>query len=129
MAEVKTMLAYVVSSFTLEDCVKVLPHNMMVTRPYVADEWEKGESPRFRTWPSAYQSVRFPTSSPCPCFVIFRSLGQFLSINQSITLVHLCSYFFICFVYLVDLSCDCIIPLSFEYQLFLIISHSMALSS
>jgi hypothetical protein len=44
MAEMKTMLAYVVSSFTLEETSKkILPHNMMVTRPYVENQWSKGQ--------------------------------------------------------------------------------------
>ncbi|QRW27611.1 cytochrome P450 family protein [Rhizoctonia solani] len=43
MAEMKTMLAYVVSSFAVEDTPKkILPHNMMMTRPYVENQWSKG---------------------------------------------------------------------------------------
>ena len=37
------MLAHIVSSFEINEYAKVLPHNMMVTRPYVDDEWEKGQ--------------------------------------------------------------------------------------
>ncbi|KAG9118903.1 hypothetical protein FRC07_006341 [Ceratobasidium sp. 392] len=42
IAEIKTTLAHVVSSFTFEESAKILPHNMMVTRPWVDDEWENG---------------------------------------------------------------------------------------
>ncbi|KAG8697221.1 hypothetical protein FRC09_008005 [Ceratobasidium sp. 395] len=42
IAEIKTTLAHVVSSFTFEEHAKILPHNMMITRPWVDDEWEKG---------------------------------------------------------------------------------------
>ncbi|KAG9102806.1 hypothetical protein FRC06_001070 [Ceratobasidium sp. 370] len=42
IAEIKATLAHVVSSFTFEECAKILPHNMMVTRPWVDDEWENG---------------------------------------------------------------------------------------
>ncbi|ELU44942.1 cytochrome P450 [Rhizoctonia solani AG-1 IA] len=49
MAEMKTMLAYVVSSFAVEDTPKkILPHNMMMTRPYVENQWSKGQLPGFR---------------------------------------------------------------------------------
>lgn len=43
IAEIKTILAYVVSSFTFEKHTKILPHNMVVNRPYVDGEWEKGQ--------------------------------------------------------------------------------------
>lgn len=42
IAEIKTVLAHLVSSFEMNECAKVMPHNMMVTRPYVDNEWSKG---------------------------------------------------------------------------------------
>ncbi|QRV86654.1 cytochrome P450 family protein [Ceratobasidium sp. AG-Ba] len=42
IAEIKTILAHVVSSFEFDEMAKILPHNMMVVRPWVDDEWEKG---------------------------------------------------------------------------------------
>ncbi|CAE6501988.1 unnamed protein product [Rhizoctonia solani] len=42
MAEMKTILACVVSSFSLEVTHKVVPRSMMVTRPYVENQWDEG---------------------------------------------------------------------------------------
>ncbi|KAH7341036.1 cytochrome P450 [Rhizoctonia solani] len=42
MAEIKTIVAHAVSSFTFEETQKILPRSMMVNRPFVDDEWSKG---------------------------------------------------------------------------------------
>ncbi|KAJ1309609.1 hypothetical protein OPQ81_006381 [Rhizoctonia solani] len=42
MAEMKTMLAYAVSSFAFEEAYNIYPRFLMVTRPFVENEWSQG---------------------------------------------------------------------------------------
>ncbi|CAE6450900.1 unnamed protein product [Rhizoctonia solani] len=42
MAEMKIVIAYAVSSFAFEETDKILRRSMMVTRPYVENQWSKG---------------------------------------------------------------------------------------
>ncbi|KAJ1309605.1 hypothetical protein OPQ81_006378 [Rhizoctonia solani] len=42
MAEMKTMLAYAVSSFAFEETHNIVPYNMMVTRPFVKNQLRQG---------------------------------------------------------------------------------------